>query len=167
MKTPLLAVIGVLALVPSLSLAQQPRARVSPPPPPIAVPGSSVISADDNKPLDNNITIRLFSEAPNGEKFDLEIIGSGPNFNVRQAPVTDHLAVSCFYQISNKDGSYKVKYQISIRAKIQINQNTEYIETSIEGDVLCKDGEPVTLLKTGNIPLKIVINPKQEVSEGD
>lgn len=165
-----MAVIFVSALVPALSLAQPPRARVSPPSPPppsFAPSGPSAISADDNKPLDNNITIRLFCEAPNEENFDLEIIGSGPSFNVRQAPVTENLTVSCFYQISNKDESYKIKYQITIRAKIQTNHNTEYIETSIEGDVLCKDGEPVTLLKTGNIPLKIVINPKQETSEGD
>lgn len=162
MKSPIL-LLGVLLTIPILAQTEMPRPRVVPVPEPVQHDPRPV--AD---PLRKNTTIRLQGTTTTGQDVDLSLTGLGPRFNADQMIAGNDSVMSCDYLVSETDRGFMVSYTLRIRVRMGTNPgspgppNAEFRDLSLSGNILCKPGEPVVIVKNGDKSLQLTVTQNSE-----
>ena len=170
MKTALIVSLALLsaplfAQVYTPTPAEAPRVRRMPQP-----------EAEPSAELDRNLTVRLEGEVAKNLKIDLAVTGTGPKWVMDQMVGDDDSALTCEYQVEEKEGAFRVTYSIGVRVAItmpssrpagpaipgqpqppQPGASISYRDCVIRGTVACRLGEPVEILKNGNQRLKLAL----------
>ena len=171
------------ALIVSLALLSAPLfAQVYTPTPPGTSPAAPGVrrarqpEAEPSAELDRNLTVRLEGEMTKNLKIDLAVTGTGPKWVMDQMVGDDDSALTCEYQVEEKEGAFRVTYSIGVRVAItmpssrpagpaipgqpqppQPGASISYRDCVIRGTVACRLGEPVEILKNGNQRLKLAL----------
>jgi hypothetical protein len=132
--------------------------------------------AEPSTGLNRNLTVRLEGEMAKNLKIDIAVTGIGPKWVMDQMVGDDDSALTCEYQVEEKEGSFRVTYSIGVRVAItmpssrpagpaipgqpqppQPGVSITYRDCVIRGTVACRLGEPVEILKNGNQRLKLAL----------
>jgi hypothetical protein len=172
------------ALIVSLALLSAPLfAQVytpTPPGAPAAVPRARRApqsEADPSAELNRNLTVRLEGEVAKNLKIDISVTGTGPKWIMDQMVGDDDSALTCEYQVEEKEGAFRVTYSVGVRVAVpssrpagpvpagapgqpqpfQPGVSITYRDCVIRGTVACRLGEPVEILRNGNQRLKLAL----------
>lgn len=171
------------ALIVSLALLSAPLFgqvyTPAPPGTPTPVPRVRPVphpEAESSAELNRNLTVRLEGEMAKNLKIDIAVTGIGPKWVMDQMVGDDDSALTCEYQVEEKDGAFRVTYSIGVRVAItmpssrpagpaipgqpqppQPGVSITYRDCVIRGTVACRLGEPVEILKNGNQRLKLAL----------
>jgi len=157
MKTTILLLTALLSL-PILGQTFQPRPRTVP----TGMPQQEGQPAGEQ--LQKNTTIRIQGTTTTGQDIDLSLTGLGPRFNAEQIIGADDSVLNCEYLVKESDEGFLVSYVLRVRLKTASSPTTyEFRDVSVTGNVLCKPGEPVVIVKNGEKTLQLTVT--QEVDK--
>lgn len=172
MKITIIAIVALLS-VPLYGqvYTPQPSPRLRTVPPVVTSP---LPPDDPSVGINRNLTVRLEGELARDLKVDLAITGTGPRLMMDQLVGDDDANLTCEYQIQEKDGAFRVSYSVGVRVAVpsprppvpdssgqpqppQGPVSITYRDVVIRGDIICRLGEPVEILRNGDRKLRLTL----------
>ena len=138
---------------------RQPQPRVVPPP---GMPQQG--SQPSSERLQKNTTIRVQGTTTTGQEIDFSLTGVGPQFHADQTIGANDTVLTCEYLVKESDEGFVVSYALGFRLKIASGGSStyEFRDVSVNGNVLCKPGEPVVIVKNGEKTLQLTVSQETE-----
>lgn len=125
-----------------------------------------------SQPIHNyNYVVKLSGSIIEGFPIDLTMTCADREIHVERYDRESKTITTCKFSVWPIEPGLKVHYQISMSIPVttgdENKKSAHYRDVGLSGSVVCEDGVPVVLLKSGSNSLSLTVTPQPPPSGGD